>query len=42
MDDRQTWAPLPGPGFDTVRTAQDGSCWAAGQDGRVARLVADH
>lgn len=40
--DGRTWTPLDSTGFDTVRTARDGSCWAAGQDGSVARLVLGH
>jgi photosystem II stability/assembly factor-like uncharacterized protein len=38
-DDGHTWAPLSGPGFDTFAFAPDGRVgWAAGQDGRIARL----
>lgn len=33
-----TWRALPGPGFHAVAVGADGSVWAAGSDGRVARL----
>jgi photosystem II stability/assembly factor-like uncharacterized protein len=38
-DDGHTWAPLSAPGFDTFAFAPGGRVgWAAGQDGRIARL----
>lgn len=49
VDAGRHWAPIPGGttatdgaaagGFDTVDCASDGSCWAAGAQGRVARLL---
>ena len=38
LDEGVTWAALEFA-FNTVRAAADGTCWAAGDDGRVARLV---
>ena len=38
-DDGATWTPINAAGYDVVRTAPDGTCWAAGLDGRVARLA---
>ena len=38
-DHGRTWTHVPGPAFDTVRTAPDGECWAAGPDGQVAVLT---
>jgi photosystem II stability/assembly factor-like uncharacterized protein len=37
-DDGNTWTRLEGAGFNTVSCAR-GSCWGAGVDGRIARLV---
>ncbi|MHC6625371.1 WD40/YVTN/BNR-like repeat-containing protein [Streptomyces globosus] len=37
-DGGRTWRPLAAGSFDTVDCTADGSCWAAGEKGRVARL----
>ncbi|MCK2216879.1 oxidoreductase [Actinomadura sp. ATCC 31491] len=34
----RTWETFDGGSFDTVACARDGACWAAGEQGRVARL----
>ena len=39
-DAGRTWAPFDSGSFDSVECARDGSCWASGEQGRVARLVA--
>lgn len=38
-DAGRTWATFDTGSFDSVECARDGSCWASGVDGRVARLV---
>ncbi len=38
-DAGRTWVPFDGGSFDSVECAPDGSCWASGEQGRVARLV---
>jgi photosystem II stability/assembly factor-like uncharacterized protein len=38
-DAGRSWAPFDGGSFDSVECARDGSCWASGEQGRVARLV---
>ncbi|WP_157440527.1 WD40/YVTN/BNR-like repeat-containing protein [Actinokineospora inagensis] len=38
VDDGRTWRSFDKGSFDTVDCASDGSCWAAGEHGRVARL----
>ena len=38
-DGGRTWRPFGELGFHTVRAAADGSIWAAGSGGRIARLV---
>jgi photosystem II stability/assembly factor-like uncharacterized protein len=35
----RTWRTFDGGSFDTVACAADGACWAAGEQGRVARLT---
>ncbi|MEU6314980.1 oxidoreductase [Streptomyces sp. NPDC047014] len=37
-DAGRTWRPLDAGSFDTVDCAADAGCWAAGEQGRVARL----
>lgn len=37
-DGGRSWQALPGPGFHAVAVAADGTVWAAGGGGRVARL----
>ena len=38
-DDGRTWAPVPGPGFDTFSVAPGSSVgWGAGSQGRIAKL----
>ncbi|MFD7709611.1 WD40/YVTN/BNR-like repeat-containing protein [Streptomyces sp. NPDC059785] len=39
FDGGLTWVPFDTTGLDTVSTGTDNSCWAAGEHGRVARLV---
>jgi photosystem II stability/assembly factor-like uncharacterized protein len=39
-DGGKTWQRIDGPGYHSLSVAADGSVWAAGRDGRVARLVA--
>lgn len=39
-DGGRTWQPCELPGFHVVATAADGSAWAAGSDGRIARIAA--
>ncbi|MEW9548991.1 WD40/YVTN/BNR-like repeat-containing protein [Nonomuraea sp. NPDC050783] len=34
----RTWRTFDAGSFDTVACARDGACWAAGEQGRVARL----
>ena len=38
-DGGRTWKRFDDGSFDAVQCAGDGSCWASGTDGRVARLV---
>ena len=38
-DAGRSWASFDGGSFDSVECARDGSCWASGEQGRVARLV---
>lgn len=38
-DDGRSWAPIDTVGFHTVAFAPDGTGWAAGADGRIARLA---
>ncbi|TWF82675.1 photosystem II stability/assembly factor-like uncharacterized protein [Kitasatospora viridis] len=38
VDDGAGWTRFDDRGLDTVSVAQDGSCWAAGEHGRVALL----
>lgn len=38
FDGGRTWLPLPSLGYHVVRAAVDGSVWAAGPGGRIARL----
>lgn len=33
------WEPIEGPGFHVVSIATDGSVWAAGSQGRIAKLI---
>lgn len=37
-DGGRTWQPSSLPGFHVVTAAPDGSVWAAGSDGRIARI----
>lgn len=39
FDDGSTWQTFSEPGFYTLAVAADGTAWAAGSDGRVARLL---
>ncbi len=39
LDDGRAWTPIEGPGFHVVSLAADGTIWAAGAEGRIARLV---
>jgi len=39
LDVGRTWTPIEGPGFHVVSIAPDGTIWAAGADGRIARLI---
>jgi len=39
LDDGRTWSRIDGPGFHVVSLAPDGSVWAAGAAGRIARLA---
>jgi photosystem II stability/assembly factor-like uncharacterized protein len=41
VDAGRTWAPFDSGSFDSVECARDGSCWASGEQGRVARLAVD-
>jgi hypothetical protein len=38
-DAGRTWTLFDTGTFDSVECARDGSCWASGEQGRVARLV---
>jgi hypothetical protein len=38
-DDGESWEPLGDEGFYTVSLAADGAVWAAGSEGRIARLL---
>jgi photosystem II stability/assembly factor-like uncharacterized protein len=38
-DGGRTWTPIAGPGFHVAAAAADGTVWAAGAEGRVARLI---
>ncbi|GKQ36636.1 oxidoreductase [Streptomyces sp. A012304] len=40
VDDGLTWTTFDTSSFDAVSRGGDGSCWASGEHGRVARLVA--
>jgi photosystem II stability/assembly factor-like uncharacterized protein len=37
-DGGNTWRQIPGDGFHTLSVSADGIAWAAGADGRIARL----
>ncbi|MCB5163998.1 oxidoreductase [Streptomyces bambusae] len=37
-DGGRSWRPVDPGSFDTVDCASDGSCWASGEKGRIARL----
>ncbi|MER6788936.1 oxidoreductase, partial [Streptomyces sp. NPDC000658] len=37
-DAGRTWRTVDTGSYDTVDCAADGGCWAAGEQGRVARL----
>lgn len=37
-DGGATWRAIDGPGFNSITVAPDGTVWAAGVEGRVARL----
>jgi hypothetical protein len=37
----RTWHPLDTGSFDSIDCAEQGGCWASGEEGRVARLVID-
>lgn len=39
LDAGHRWSPFGTGGYDTVGCATDGACWAAGGQGRVARLL---
>lgn len=39
-DGGRTWSASPLPGFHAVAVAADGSVWASGSDGRIARIHA--
>ncbi len=39
VDDGHRWVTFDGAGLDTVDCAPDGVCWAAGEQGRVTRLL---
>ena len=39
LDDGRTWTRVSDLGYHTLDCTHDGSCWAAGGDGRVARLT---
>jgi len=39
LDDGRTWRRVSDTGYHTLDCTHDGSCWAAGGDGRVARLA---
>lgn len=42
LDGGRTWQPLGDEGFHVIATSPDGAAtWAAGADGRIARLVAE-
>jgi photosystem II stability/assembly factor-like uncharacterized protein len=38
LDNGRTWTRISDSGYHTLDCTHDGSCWAAGGDGRVARL----
>jgi hypothetical protein len=38
-DAGRTWSTFDTGSFDSVECANDGSCWASGERGRVAKLV---
>jgi len=38
-DDGRTWTPVRSDGFDTFSVSADGTGWAAGASGRIARLA---
>lgn len=40
-DGGRTWRRIPGDGYHTLDRAEDGTVWAAGSNGRVARLAAE-
>jgi len=39
LDDGRSWTPIEGPGFHVVSIAADGAVWAAGGEGRIAKLL---
>jgi photosystem II stability/assembly factor-like uncharacterized protein len=41
LDEGQTWTRISDLGYHTLDCTHDGSCWAAGGNGRVALLVGD-
>lgn len=41
VDAGRSWTPFDDGGYDSVQCADDGGCWASGEQGRVARLVVD-
>ena len=40
-DGGRTWQRIPGKGYHTLDRAEDGTVWAAGSGGRVARLAVE-
>jgi len=38
FDGGRTWKAFDSGSFDAVLCAQDGACWASGEQGRVAKL----
>jgi hypothetical protein len=38
-DGGRNWRPFDTGTFDAVQCAPDGSCWASGAKGRIARLI---
>jgi len=41
LDEGHRWTPFDTGSFDSVECADDGSCWASGEQGRVARLLVE-
>ena len=37
-DGGRSWLPLGDTGYHTLSIAVDGACWAAGGEGRIAKL----